>query len=87
MSPKQERTSPKASTDLYARRLGVADNPSDSGESAPQSAFDPIDSFVDKNDTHGRRGPTVKIDNLPCLGVADAHVVNVMNTAIHGEGR
>ena len=64
-----------------ARRLGVTDDAFHARERAAQRALDRVDMLVHPDHAHRRRGATVEVDDLAGLGVAHAHVMDVMDLA------
>src|SRR6201999_2029373 len=85
VSPKRERAD--RSSLSRARRLGVTDHALHGREGAPQRALDLVDILVNLDHAHRRRGATMKIHDLPGIGVAHPDIVDVMDRAIGGKAR
>ena len=63
----------------------MADDALDGGEGAAQRALDLVDVVVHLDDAHRPRGAAVEVDDFAGVGVADPHVVDVVDGPIGGK--
>src|SRR5215468_8359950 len=68
-----------------ARRLGVTDHALHARESATPRALDLVDMLVHLDHAHRRRGAAVEVDDLAGIGVAHAHIMDVVDLAALGK--
>ena len=69
------------------RRLGVTDDALHGRERTPQRALDLVDVLMHLDHAHRGCGAAVEVDDLAGVGVADPHIVDVVDLAVGGKSR